>query len=289
MVGWIKLHRKIRQNSIFNDAELLRLWLILLTEATHKHFVKPIGRQSVSLEPGQLVTGRHVLADIYNHGLSPSAQKNEKTIWRWIKTLEKSEFVSIKATNKYSIITVLNWHTYQSNEPESVQQIGQQIGHEMPTNKNIKEFKEIKEEKKRDKKPVVEDPPGEKPKRAKPTKPTYEPESVPYKMAAHLLKLIRDRNPAFKEPVMQKWADEMRMTQDLDKRDPHEMKAILEWSQAHPFWRNRVLSPKKFRYFFDTLKMERDDKLKKGGKDGEKSSGWSDKYLDQEELGNLSL
>lgn len=49
MDGWIKLHRKIRENPVFNDMNLFRLWMICLTEATHKERDQMIGKQIVKL------------------------------------------------------------------------------------------------------------------------------------------------------------------------------------------------------------------------------------------------
>ncbi len=67
--GWIKLHRKIMDNPIFNDFQLYRLWSICLLEATHKDREQPVGKQIVKLEPGQFVTGRYDLHELYNRGL----------------------------------------------------------------------------------------------------------------------------------------------------------------------------------------------------------------------------
>jgi uncharacterized phage protein (TIGR02220 family) len=128
--GWISLHRKIRKNPIFNDMELLRLWLICLTEATHKHHEQIVGRQTVHLEPGQFVTGRFDLQQMYNAGLKPDQQKSPKTVWRWLEALEKGEFLTINSTNKFSVISVLNWDKYQNGDHQS----DQQVTNKRPTN-----------------------------------------------------------------------------------------------------------------------------------------------------------
>ncbi|MCC8350740.1 hypothetical protein [Bacillus sp. AF23] len=102
MNGWIKLHRKIRSNPIFNDPQLLRLWLICLTEASHTEHEQIVGRQKIKLMPGEFVTGRFALMDMYNSGLkSKDRIKGEKTIFRWLEQLGDMGYLTIKKTNKH--------------------------------------------------------------------------------------------------------------------------------------------------------------------------------------------
>ncbi|MER3125044.1 hypothetical protein ABQG68_06450 [Bacillus pumilus] len=120
MVGWIKLHRKIRSNPIFNDPQLLRLWLICLTEASHTEHDQIVGRQKVKLKPGDFVTGRFALMDMYNTGLkSKDRVKGEKTIFRWLEQLQEMGYLTIKKTNKFSIVSIDNWAIYQDGASEN--------------------------------------------------------------------------------------------------------------------------------------------------------------------------
>jgi TusA-related sulfurtransferase len=150
MDGWISLHRKIRKNPIFNDMELLRLWLICLTEATHKQREQIIGRQTVHLEPGEFVTGRFDLQEMYNDGLKRDQQISPKTASRWLETLKNGEFLTIKVTNKFSVVSILNWDKYQSSDHEFDQQVtnkrptsDQQVTTNNNVNKSIKKKKEL--------------------------------------------------------------------------------------------------------------------------------------------------
>ncbi|WP_238162440.1 hypothetical protein [Cohnella sp. AR92] len=147
MEGWIKLHRKIRANPIFNDIELLRLWMICLLEATHKERDQLVGRQVVRLMPGEFVTGRFSLQSMYNNGLSREQQKSPTTVWRWLETLENGEFLSIKSSNKFSVVSILNWHKYQNDEQQNEQQVSNKRAaseQQVSTNKNVKNYKNEK-------------------------------------------------------------------------------------------------------------------------------------------------
>lgn len=156
-VGWIKLHRKIRDSSIFNDPALFRLAIICLTEAYHKETDQPIGNQIIKIMPGQFETGRFDLSDMYNSGLRPKERVSEKTVWRWLKKLENIEFLSIKTTNKFSIVTITNWAEYQKSDQVNGQQMTNKSptdGQQMTTNKNVKNDKNEKNDKNKDKKPL---------------------------------------------------------------------------------------------------------------------------------------
>ncbi len=142
MQGWIKLHRKLLDNPIFNDPHLLKLWIYCLLKATHSERKQIIGKQIVELKPGQFVTGRFSLAKEYNRDAKPKDVVSDRTLWRWMKFLEESEFLSIKSTTKYSVVTINNWDKYQDNVqqtsskcPSNVQQVS--------TNKNDKNEENI--------------------------------------------------------------------------------------------------------------------------------------------------
>ncbi|KDE26830.1 putative phage regulatory protein [Bacillus safensis FO-36b] len=158
MRGWIKLHRKLRENPVFNNPNLLRLWLICLTEASHKHHQQMIGNQVVELEPGQFVTGRYDIAEMFNHGLRKSDQVTGKvTVYRWLEKLEEMNFLSIKKSNKFSVVTINKWALYQQENNEVDHQNDHQMNikrssdeHQMITNKNVKNVKNVYEEEERE-------------------------------------------------------------------------------------------------------------------------------------------
>jgi hypothetical protein len=116
--GWVSLHRKVRYSAVWQDPELFRLWCLCLLKATHKPHSQLIGNQTVELKPGQFVTGREALAEEYNRDLSPSKRVKPITVWRWLQKLEKLENLNIKSTNKYSVVTIVNWSEYQDSEQQ---------------------------------------------------------------------------------------------------------------------------------------------------------------------------
>lgn len=126
--GWIKLHRKIEDSVVFSNEKGLKIWIWCLLRAGHKEKSIFIGRNKITLFPGQFVSGSNTMEEELNLGRS--------TVWYWLSILEKEGQVRIKTTNKYSIITIPNWDKYQEvgNKWEA-------DGKQMGTNKNDKNDK----------------------------------------------------------------------------------------------------------------------------------------------------
>lgn len=147
--GYVKLWRKIEDSPVFKDPDLLKLWCLCLMKATHKHtYVQIDGiKEPIELHPGEFVTGRYALHSDYY----PKRKKNQKSpisVWRWLRILKNMQNVNIKTYNKYSIVSIVNWDIYQSDEIDNEQQNEQQMNNrrstdeqQMITNKNNKHNK----------------------------------------------------------------------------------------------------------------------------------------------------
>jgi hypothetical protein len=96
--------------------------------------------REIELLPGQFITGRFTMNDDYNKLLPPRKKVPATTLWRWLKVLEQCGNLDIKATNKYSVITISKWHDYQEDEQQLVNKWST-TGQQMVTNKNVKNDK----------------------------------------------------------------------------------------------------------------------------------------------------
>lgn len=142
MAGWIKLHRKLKNSLVFDNPDLLKVWIWCLLKATHDDYIQMIGLQEVELKKGQFIFGRKVAAN--------ELKMSESKTYRLIKKLENMQNLNIKTNNKFSVITIENWGLYQSDDCKSEQQSEQQMNNkrttneqQMNTNKNIKNNKNI--------------------------------------------------------------------------------------------------------------------------------------------------
>ncbi|TFF43647.1 phage replisome organizer N-terminal domain-containing protein [Bacillus thuringiensis] len=89
--------------------------------------------------------------------------------------------------------------------------------------------------------------------------------------AKYLFEKIKGNNPKQKEPNFDNWANEFRLMRERDNREPQEIKDVIDWCQADPFWQGNILSPKKLREKFDQLTIQMNSK--KGAKNNAESGG----------------
>lgn len=105
--GWVSIHRKILDWGYYKDSHALHLFIHLIVNANwqDKDF------DGILIHRGQLATS---VNSIYlATGLS--TQK----IRTLLKKLENSKEIIVKSTNKYTIITICKYDTYQPNEDEA--------------------------------------------------------------------------------------------------------------------------------------------------------------------------
>lgn len=102
--GYIKLHRKILDNGVFADAELLKVfvWCILKANTTSNMVY---GRK---VDIGQFITGRITASEELK--IRPS------TIYKRLQKLKRQGYIDLSSTTKNTLITVVNYKSYQLNE-----------------------------------------------------------------------------------------------------------------------------------------------------------------------------
>lgn len=114
MDGWIKLHRKILVNGIWNDVPAFRLFTLLLLKAAHKDGVKVNG---VELRQGQYLRSYRKLAEDLSYKEGRGVKKYSlRTINRCLQKLIDEGIVSVEETELGTLITVLNYASYQALE-----------------------------------------------------------------------------------------------------------------------------------------------------------------------------
>jgi len=134
---WIKLYEKLEHSSIYHDSELVHLWVHLLVKAQKFKKTFPWNDGEIELMPGQLLTGRKRLT--LETGIS------ESKIQRALKRFIRCGMIEQQTTNKYRIITILNWDTYQNSEQQTN---SKRTGNEQVTNKERTGNEHIQERKK---------------------------------------------------------------------------------------------------------------------------------------------
>jgi len=230
-------------SAIWSDANYLKLWIYCLLEASHKDRKQLVGNEMISLERGQFVTGRFSLSDEMNRGVKPKQRLSERTWFRYLENLEMWGMLTIKSTNKYSVVTINKYDDYQGVFNNDVQQTDHQVSNKSPsndqqmtTNNNVNNANNVNKKDSR--------------------KQVYDETSLYYKMTDYFYKLILKNNPQHKKPNYQKWSDDFRKLVELDKRDKDQVRKVMEFVQSDDFEMNNVLSPNKLRQRYDQLFMK---------------------------------
>ncbi len=145
MEGWIKVHRKILDNPVAcKDADHLAIWMYLLLSATHANYDGMFKGKRITLNPGQLITGRKVISAVL--------KVDEYKVQRVLKNFENEHQIAQQASNQNRLITILNWNEYQNIEQQDAQRLHNDCttdAQRVHTNKNER-IKECKNERKKD-------------------------------------------------------------------------------------------------------------------------------------------
>lgn len=150
--GWIKLHRRLTEWEWYNDSQTVHLFIHILLKANHSEKKW----RGVTVKSGQFITSRDKLSS--ETGISV---RSIRTI---LNRLKATNEVTNETTNKYTIVTVCNWESYQSIIGEDDQQSDHQpvtqptnnrpaTDQQPTTNKNDKNDKNVEEQKKETPKP----------------------------------------------------------------------------------------------------------------------------------------
>ena len=143
MAGYIKLHRKCLESAVFGDSDLWRFWCWCLMKASYKERQVLISGTVVDVKPGQFVLGRKSAAE--------SLGVTERVVRTCLKNLEKLGNIETKTTNRFTLVTLINWELYQENEDEVTNKRptnDQQTTNKRPTKDHKQEREEGKERKK---------------------------------------------------------------------------------------------------------------------------------------------
>ena len=143
MEGWIKIHRKIQDNWLWQEKRKFskfEAWVSLLLKANHKENKILVGNEIITIQAGSFMTSEV--------NLSKEWAWSRNTVRKFLLLLKKEKMLTQTCTTKYTIISIENWALYQFNEQQTEQQIEQQIEQQvnikLNTNKNDNNIKNEK-------------------------------------------------------------------------------------------------------------------------------------------------
>ncbi|MBY3628319.1 GntR family transcriptional regulator [Enterococcus faecium] len=236
--GWVKLHRSITENWIWDNPQYLKWWLDLILMANHKEKKILFNGSFKKVDVGQRITSEQKLAERW--GVS------RNTVRKFLSLLVEDDMISIEKSRKNgTTYKVNNYAIYQGFSEEKKQQTEQRAEHQKDNELNInKNDKNDKNEKN-----------NNNPRNSRKTR-EYADDDPNKKLAILLLKLIR-KNQNIKEPDLDKWANTIRLTIESDKRTGREVQDMIVWATSNDFWSGVILSPTSLRKHFDKMAIQK--------------------------------
>ena len=135
--GYIKLWRKIKEWEWYKESNTLHLFLHLMLNANYKAS-RFMGQE---IKRGDIVVGRKQLS--LDTGIT------EQSVRTSIERLKSTSEITSRSTNKFSIITLCNYETYQNDNFEINQQnVSPSTTDQPATNQQLTTSKEVNKEKK---------------------------------------------------------------------------------------------------------------------------------------------
>lgn len=107
--GYVRLWRKTLDSGLLQHPTAWQVFGYLLMTATSKPHKRIIAGVMTEAKPGEVITGRERLAE--KLGLSVQQVRTA------LNLLKKLEIITITSTNKYSVISLVNWDAYQQERP----------------------------------------------------------------------------------------------------------------------------------------------------------------------------
>lgn len=136
--GFIKIHRKLRNNEIWLNKDPFdkrSAFIDLLLSANHDNRIAIIGTKNIPVNPGSFVTSKLKLATRWNW--------SRKKVDDFLELLKRLGMVTTKSTTTYTTVSIDNWALYQHKGTSEDTTICTTEKQQKSTNKNNKEIYNI--------------------------------------------------------------------------------------------------------------------------------------------------
>ena len=138
MIGWIKIHRQIREWTFCKGQPFTwgQAWLDLLLLANHEEGNICVRGNIIPIKRGQVGWSMQRLQKEWG--------RSQFWVIRFLTMLETSGQIELQKNNLSSVITIINYEKYQMKREQTDEQTDEQKGHRPMTNKKDKKIKNDK-------------------------------------------------------------------------------------------------------------------------------------------------
>ena len=238
MEGWIKLHRKLSENHLWQCEPFTRgqAWVDLLMLANHTYGFFYLRDHKIEVERGQV--GWSVLK------LSIRWKWSRKKTQKYLNDLEKGQQIIQHKNNSTSIISIINYEEYQEKE----QLIEQQKDNRKTTERQQKDTNKNNKNNKNVKNILLSEL-----KNSDFENPLY------YELTISFYELFKKNlqelniSTSKLEKSKGSWIEHIRLLIENDKRTVEELREVFTFLRNDSFWKQNILSTSKLREKFETL------------------------------------
>lgn len=110
-LGFISVHRKLFDKGFARNPKYLAVWIYILSHANHETKEILANGTTILIERGSFLTSIKLISKFFNLSFNMT--------WRILNYFKTDNQIDIKTTNRYSIITVLNYELYQQNRKQN--------------------------------------------------------------------------------------------------------------------------------------------------------------------------
>ena len=242
MDGWISLHRKFIEWEWFSDNNMVKLFIYLLLKCNHSASTW----KGVSVDRGQLITGLDKLSN--------DTKISIQTLRTCLSRLEKTQEINMQVTNKYRIITICNYDSYQDSQQATNKHTNKQLtSNQQTTNKqltaNNNDNKKNNDNNENNYKTTLlselKNSDVDNPKYLEITKAFFE------LFKKNLIEAGASTNQIDKSKGV--WIDHIRLMYEVDKQTSESVTKVFEFLQVDEFWKKNILSTVTLRKQFNKL------------------------------------
>lgn len=137
MDGWIKIHRKIINNWIWDNSEYLRAWIYILITVNIEDKEVLISGELIKCSRGQSINSLQKWANLF--GKNWSIQR----VRTFFDLLKNQQMINTEGLHKTTRLTVCKYDDYQISATGKEQAKVSRINKQRTTTKEYKEYKEI--------------------------------------------------------------------------------------------------------------------------------------------------
>jgi len=289
--GYIPLYRSVLKQSWAKDVFLRTLWDNLLMNAARQPYTAFFKGREWNLQPGQLVvTAADLGLQLCDRTGSPTSRD---TVERMLAFFVREGMISIEGEKrKGRVITITNYVEYaqkidelpahnaahdvahvaahgEASNGAGLKVVAAHDGahgaahkpahHEQEGNNKNKNIKRSSSKNSRE----FTDDRLKKFLSAHPEAVIYTPSGAKWgtaddlKAAEWIATRVKKINPTCKEPDLKAWANDVRLTNQIDGRTHQEICALYDWASKHHFWQTNILCPASLRKQWDKLTVQR--------------------------------